>query len=220
MIAVKKILLKISLISILTVFNCTLTPAIEPGWIEGSIRDTQDSPLEGANVILVETLEDGSEITTVRTDPDGYYKVTPKQSGEKEIFIWAVGFAPKRIKIQVDDKNQIINETLSPAAIIDGKVLESFNKPIKGSQAKVEFLDTPSFSLLPNLCNCDVETDDEGNFRFRSVERARTFRIIVSHPEYDSYISPEINLDSDEVLTQNIILTLKSEQDAAKNRTP
>jgi hypothetical protein len=181
--------------------------AVTPGYIEGWIFDTQEgNPLPEANVILVESLDSQSVITTVKSGPDGNYKFNPTEPGLKHLFVWAPDFASKRQTILLASENKTVNHLLFKAARIIGSVTNESNEPIRGAEIVLEYLDRHDFPFSPDIVNGPARSNVEGHFLFRTVQPLERIRITATSPDYQTYVSQILILGVNDTLTLRIVL--------------
>jgi hypothetical protein len=164
------------------------------------------SPIEGANVILLDSSESEVGINTVRTSPDGHYIAVPNGPGPKYLLVWAPGFSPEREIVNVNSENQRIDFTLSTAGRIIGTISDISNRPIKGAHVNVEYFQRRDFPLVAQTLSGVLTSKQNGFFLIRNIEHARAIRVSVTHPDFEPYFSSPITLEPGQHITLNIIL--------------
>jgi hypothetical protein len=178
------------------------TPCLH-GWI---FDDQNGLALEGVNVNLVDAGESDVIITTVRSDPSGYYQICSREPGARPIIVWSTGYLPKRQWIELIGGKTAADFRLVKAATINGVVLNASNQPVTGARIEVQYIQNENFPLGINPTSGILNTTSEGKFMIKNIELNRPIFLTATHPEYKTYISSTMTLEAGQEISLPIVI--------------
>jgi iron complex outermembrane receptor protein len=138
----EKIVMNKSFISFALISFLTITTFAQSGTITGIVKDaTTDSPLEGANVILI-----GKGIGRL-TDKDGSFTFTGLDEGFYTVSASFIGYKVKKQTITVEvDKSTTVSLALFPT-VLQGQVIEVTATRAQERETPVTFTNLPQKEL-------------------------------------------------------------------------
>jgi uncharacterized GH25 family protein len=148
--------------------------------IRGIIRNQQEDAIENALVAagrLYYFYEDGigEDSTTARSAKDGSFSISGLPADKVDLTIFADGFPPKIVNVDMKKQAGPVDVTLSPGRIYRGQVVDSGDKPVEGvSISHCRWESGVNMKVL----SLKATTDANGFFEIPGVPDEGTVRFI------------------------------------------
>jgi len=185
------------------------------GLLTGTVSDPEGRPVDGAAVMAFPELEGAGlfeiimskarpPVEEYTTGPDGTYKLQSLGAGIYNFLVSAPAFQEHReMKQRVSSgENPAKSFTLIPGHVIEGYVRGPQDEPVVAARVRANAVgvggQTSRDQIRIDMKDGDLETDEEGYFRFDTLLDAR-YMLLVHHEDYESLQRKDVRPDGDAV---------------------
>jgi beta-lactamase regulating signal transducer with metallopeptidase domain/thiol-disulfide isomerase/thioredoxin len=146
-------------------------------YVHGTVRDRQGKPIANALVLTqpynVDQEEPDDDLTTTRTHDDGSFAVRNMPEGPGGLAVYAEGYAPEKVPVDVTATTPAVDIELSPAGELSGQIVDENGQGVPDVWIQAwKWQPEPSFPL-----DRQTRTDEEGRFRLTQLPRQGWFQL-------------------------------------------
>lgn len=171
----------------------------------GRVEDGEERPIEGAEVAIVSrkgfdtrafmrSLDDEAAVGRARTDAEGRFRFEDLASGEYALRVARAGFADKLealVEVSAETRDSDLGTLrMSPVAPIEGRVVDSAERPIAGARVgwftETTSLEQGKLLRLERLMRgmSQITTDADGRFLIEAVAEGERIQVMASAEGY------------------------------------